>query len=87
MNHASLNGYEIFDELIAQLRTEGHYNTAQRLQVLLREVAWTTGSELIGEFGREILAFQSVTQRATPELQRLLRGCMDEVRRVWPDIK
>jgi hypothetical protein len=44
-------GYECFDELIRRLRAEGHVAPADKLHRLPHEVAWTTGSELIGELG------------------------------------
>jgi hypothetical protein len=51
-------GYECFDELIRRLRAEGHVAPADKLHRLLHEVAWTTGSELIGELRLAILTFQ-----------------------------
>jgi hypothetical protein len=43
--------YECFDELIEQLRAAGHASTADKLNFMLHRVAWTTGSELLGELG------------------------------------
>ena len=43
--------YECFEELIRQLQTEGHTTSAQKLDHMLHQVAWTTGSELIGALG------------------------------------
>jgi len=86
MNSMSRNGYEVFDELIDRLVVEHHDHAAQRLNTLLHEIAWTTGSELIGELGLEILAFEDSTPNVSPELQMLLSRCMRMVRRVWPDI-
>jgi len=80
-------GYECFDELIRQLRAEGHIEPAYKLNLLLHKVAWTTGAELIGELGLAILAFQRSTPVVSPELQRLLDSCISLVRRRWPDIK
>lgn len=85
-NSRSQAPYAEFDELIAMLRAEGHEQIAQRLHTLLHEVAWATGSELMGELGLEILTFQRSAQSLSPELQALLGRCMDIIRQVWPDI-
>jgi hypothetical protein len=80
--------YQCFDTLIAQLRAEGHLETALRLHTLLHETAWTTGSELIGELGLVILGFErTVSEPLSPELREALRICMYEVRKVWPGIR
>jgi len=44
MDFKPQTGYECFDELIRQLRAEGHIEPADKLYMLLHEVAWTTGS-------------------------------------------
>jgi hypothetical protein len=80
-------GDNCFDELIRQLRAEGHADPAARLHALLKEVAWTTSSELWGELGLEILAFERSGAAASPDLRRRIDTCMRSVRRVWPDIK
>jgi hypothetical protein len=78
--------YDCFDELIARLRAAGHAGMADNLDSMLHRVAWTTGSELLGELGAEILRFQRSIPSVDPEVQRSLNRCMDMVRRVWPDI-
>jgi hypothetical protein len=87
MNFKVHTGHQIFEELLSALRTEGHDQISQRLHVLLHEVAWTTGSELMGELGLEILTFQRSAQSLSPELQKLLCRCMDVVKKVWPAIE
>jgi len=79
--------YECFEELVRQLQTAGLTTTAQKLDNTLHRVAWTSGSELIGELGLEILAFQRTTPEVSVELQGTIRRCMAMVRRIWPDIK
>jgi len=79
--------YECFEELIRQLEADGHTTTAQKLDHLLHRVAWTTGSELIGELGAEILAIQGETSPMSAKLEDTVRRCMVIVRRVWPNIK
>lgn len=87
MDSNSQTGYERFDELIRQLRTEGYIEPAAKLYMLLHEVAWTTGSELIGELGLTILSFERSVPVVSPDLRRLLDSCISMVRRQWPDIK
>jgi hypothetical protein len=79
--------YDCFDELIAQLRAAGHTSTANRLDVMLHRVAWTTGSELLGELGSEILQFQRSTPSFSATLQQALSRSLEMVRRVWPEIR
>jgi hypothetical protein len=78
---------EPFDELIQQLRVEGYVEPAARLHTLLHEVAWTTGSELFGEVGLTLLAFERSAPVLGIELQGCFDRCMTLVRRVWPDIQ
>ena len=85
--NSSSNGYDCFEQLITGLRAEGHSDFAAKLDYLLHKVAWTTGSELLGELGLEILGFQQHLPTISEELRQLLASCMDIVRRAWPDIK
>ena len=87
MSPLSQIDYECFEELIRQLRSAGHTSAAQKLDQTLHGVAWTTGSELIGELGAEILVFQRATPEVDAKLQSTLSRCMAMVRRVWPNIK
>ena len=79
--------YECFEELVGQLQTAGFTTTAQKLDNILHRVAWTSGSELIGELGFEILAFQRTTPEVSLELHGTISRCIAMVRRIWPDIK
>jgi hypothetical protein len=54
---------------------------------MLHRVAWTTGSELLGELGSEILQFQQSTSSVSTTLQQSLSRSLEMVRRVWPDIR
>jgi len=85
-NSMSQTAFAEFDELVSILRSEGHDQVAGRLHTLLHETAWTTGSELMGEVGLEILTFQRSTPSMSPELQKLIGRCMDVIKRVWPEI-
>ena len=79
--------YDCFEELITQLRAEGHVPTADILHHRLHVVAWTTGSELLGELGSVILQFQRSTPSVSATLQQTLTRSLEMVRRVWPDIR
>lgn len=87
MDSTAQIGYECFDDLIRQLRSEGHSQFADKLDFLLHRVAWTTGSELIGELGLALLGFEKDTPSVSSALRPHLDLCMRFVRRVWPDIK
>jgi len=41
--------YTAIDALIERLAAEQHNDEARRLHSLMHEIAWTTGSELLGE--------------------------------------
>ena len=66
--------YECFEEMVRQLQTAGLTTAAQKLDNILHRVAWTSGSELIGELGLEILTFQ----RTTPEVSVELKGTIGQ---------
>ena len=85
MNFKVQTGYQIFEELVSALRTEGYDQISQRLHMPLHEVACTTSSELMGQLGLVILTFQRSAQRLSPELQELLFRSMDVVKQVWSD--
>ncbi|MEW6403963.1 MAG: hypothetical protein AB1649_19385 [Chloroflexota bacterium] len=87
MNSTSRTGEDAFEKLITMLRSEGHDQVAQRLHMLLHEMAWTTGSELTGELGLEIVKFQRSALKVSPALQELLADCMNRVKKVWPNIE
>jgi hypothetical protein len=78
--------YVCFDELIASLRNDGCADDADRMHILLHEVAWTTGSELIGELGQELkrIEQQGAHKRPAYTLDRI-EECFRMVFRVWPD--
>lgn len=87
MNHTSTAVHNDFEELIPLLRAEGHEEAAERLNVLLHEIAWTSALELTGELGLEIVRFHRTHPRMSPELHGLLRRCLDVVKQVWPNIE
>ena len=87
MSSSTQISYDCFEELITQLRAEGHVRTADILHHRLHVVAWTTGSELLGELGTVILQFQRSTPSISATIQQSLSRSLEMVRRVWPDIR
>ena len=87
MSSSTPISYECFEECIAQLRAAGHASTADKLHIVLHRVAWTTGSELLGELGAELLRFQQSTPSASPAVQESVSRSLAMVRRVWPRIR
>jgi hypothetical protein len=79
------DGYNCFRRLTDQLHKDNFGITASRIDSLLHS-AWTTGSELIGELGLEILDFEKCGYDLNEQLQSLIDDCMRRVRQVWPDI-
>lgn len=78
--------YDCFDDLIASLRFDGLSAEADRLHVLLHEVAWTTGSELLGELGQELKKIEEGgTAKPSGETREKIAECFRMVLRVWPD--
>lgn len=83
---APVISYEPFDQLIESLRSDGFANEADRLHFLIYEVAWTTGSELIGELGQEIKAIaQEQGDDFSSKTRSKIGDAMRIVERVWPD--
>ena len=75
-------GYECIIRLIQRLRDEHFEEAAERLDVLLNHMAWTTGNELIGELGLAIRDFERTKPRVTSSLRESLKVCKKMVRRV-----
>jgi len=79
------DGYDCFRELIQELRHEHFDEVAGKIDLLLNHVAWTTGSELIGELGTAIRGFERTQPAISLSLRSSLDTCMQAVLRVWPD--
>ena len=83
---APVISYVPFDELIDSLRADGLRTEADRLHYLIHKVAWTSGSELIGELGQEV---KKLKQKHGAELSTntgtKIEAAFDMVRRVWAD--
>ena len=78
--------YDCFEELIASLRADGLRDEARKLHVLCHEVAWTTGSELLGELGQEMKRIENDSSvKKSEDARKKIDECFQMVRRVWPD--
>lgn len=77
--------YGPFDELIASLRADGLSQEADRLHDLIYKVAWTSGSELLGELGLEMKKLERERgDRFSTPTKAKMDGAWDIVARVWP---
>lgn len=75
MDSAQRTNQDYFEELLVQLRTEGHTQAAEQLDSVLHHTAYTTGSELLGEVGRALRAFERTRPALSRPLRHLLRTC------------
>src|SRR5438067_13458243 len=73
------DGYDCFRELIQELRREHFDEVAGRVDSILNHVAWTTGSELVGELGAAIRDFE----RAQPVVLLRCGRPSNDVRGLW----
>jgi len=75
-----------FDELIDSLRADGLDTEAERLHYLIHKVAWTSGSELLGELGKEMKKLEREHGRGlSARTCTKMEVAFDMVARVWPD--
>jgi hypothetical protein len=78
--------YVPFDELIASLRSDGLNSDADRLHFMIHKVAWTTGSELIGELGQVMKDVARTHGDSFSDGTRArMETAFEMVSRVWPD--
>ena len=77
--------YDCFRKVIQELRREHFDEVAGRVDSILNDVAWTTGSELVGELGAAIRDFERTQPVVSPSLQSALEQCARIVVRVWPE--
>lgn len=81
------NSENCFELLLRQAQRTGHAELADRLDFVLHQECWTTSSELLGELGQALLAFQRGQPRMSSEVQFLVNRCLAEVRKTWPDLE
>jgi hypothetical protein len=81
---AAVISYEPFERLIVSLRADGLAQDAERLHYLIHKVAWTTGSELLGELGREIAKLRGEHEaRFSSSTRDQMEEALEMVARVW----
>jgi hypothetical protein len=66
--------YKAVDVLIGWLNKDGHRDDAKKLNELMHETVWTTGSELLGEI---MLALKSMKGNYSPELRNEINECFE----------
>jgi hypothetical protein len=78
--------YEPFEKLIVSLRNDGLLRESGLLDHMIHKVAWTTGSELIGELGKTIKEIRRTTlNKLSNESRERMKEAMEMVKQVWPD--
>jgi hypothetical protein len=73
--------------LIDCLQQDGLRTEAKELDFLLRHVAWTTGSEFMGEFGARMKKVKAEQWgRMSSGSKQSFRIAAETILKVWPDI-
>ena len=76
-----------FALLIDYVERDGLAADAKQLSTLLRDVAWTTGSEFLGEFGLRIKELKKTQwHRMSPKTRASFRSAARAIMKGWPDI-
>ena len=76
-----------FAILIECLTQDELTDEARELDVLLREVAWTTGSEFLGEFGQKMKEIKTTQwDHMQDGTQAAFTNAAGAVLKVWPEI-
>ncbi len=74
-----------FALLVECLKKDGLTEASDKLHILRHEMAWTTGTELIGEFGQAMVSMRRVVKRgASAETKDAWRESARIVRKAWP---
>ena len=76
-----------FATLIDYMKENGLADEAKKLDTLLREVAWTTGSEFRGEFGFEMKNIKrSSWKRMSEKTKASFKSVAGMILKSWPGI-
>jgi hypothetical protein len=79
---------EPFEKLIASLDKDGLLKESSLLNDMIHQVAWTTGSELMGELGQTVKRIRKENlPRLSDDSREHIHEAMEMVKRVWPDFK
>jgi len=74
-----------FAVLIDRLRADGLVDEAAELDILLRHMAWTTGTEFLGEFGLAMKKMRrTVRRKAGAETKAAFEEAARAVKKAWP---
>lgn len=74
-----------FKSIVDCLKKDGLTDQADRFDELLHHVAWTTGTEMIGELGLEMKrTWPVVKRRGSGETKEVFRSAARIVRKSWP---
>ena len=77
--------YAFVDLMADRLSEEGLAEHGQKLRSLIHEVAWTTGSELLGDLGSELRLLQRVHGAHLPaDLSSAIARSMSFISQFWP---
>ncbi len=74
---------EPFEELIRLLKAEGHDQAAADFDFMVHRMAWTTGSEFLGEMGLKLRAYRKTRPRMSPVLKAHLKTCFRRCGLLW----
>jgi hypothetical protein len=81
----SLQQNDPFGLLIDCLKKDGLSDEAAKLHVLRYEMAWTTGTELTGEFGQAMAGMRKAVKRgSSAETKEAWRASAKVIRNAWP---
>lgn len=76
--------YEPFEKLIVCLRADGMEPEAHSIHHLMHKVAWTTGSELLGELGQKINRIrEEKNSDLSDETKKKMKEGIQMVRVAW----
>jgi hypothetical protein len=85
--HVFKGGYDLFDDLIEQLRAEKHETTAAYLQEMINANQWTSSTALLAELGQVILEFKRSRAPLSLKLSARVTRCMELIKQTLPDIE
>ncbi len=76
-----------YADLIDHLRQDGLLQEAKELETLLLHVAWTTGTEFIGEFGLKMKSLKTAQwDRMSDKTRQSFKKAAEAILTVWPMI-
>lgn len=74
---------ELFDELTRLLKVEGFDQAAVEFDFMVNHMAWTTGSEFLGELGLKLRSFRKTRPQMSPALKAHLKTCFRRCGLLW----